>query len=427
MERAVSTKLPFLNTPYGGYLHNQVPPEDDELTHVGPGTPAGEWFRRFWFPVFAVEELKDLPKAIRILGEELVIFRDRSGQIGLLELHCSHRGTSLEFGQIEEHGIRCCYHAWRYDVDGRILETPGEPADSTLKDRLCHGAYPTVEHHGLVFAYMGPPGKRPAFPLYDTYSMPAFHSRPRAHSPWPCNWLQVMENVHDPAHLLFLHTIEGDQGFTEDLAAPAEMDFMESPLGMLKFDTRRFGDLVWVRMGDFISPSLHQGAGNTASVEERYERGLELPALMQWSIPLDDTHTQRIDLWFAPEGEEVYTGEATYGQQAGPYEERQRMPGDYDSQTSQRSIAVHAMEHLGVTDRGVIMGRNIVRRGIQDVRDGKDPLGVTRNEGGVIPTYGHERVLRVPPASGWEADRQLLRETGRKVVEERIQGVAPAQ
>ena len=126
----MTTDVPFLNAPFGGYQHTHVPPEDDELTHVGPGTPGGEWFRRFWIPVFATDDLSDLPVAIRILGEDLVIFKDRSGQIGLLELHCSHRGTSLEFGQIEERGIRCCYHAWCYDVDGRILDTPGEPADS---------------------------------------------------------------------------------------------------------------------------------------------------------------------------------------------------------------------------------------------------------------------------------------------------------
>ena len=138
---------------------------------MGPGTPAGEWFRRFWHPVFVADELGDLPKAIRILGKDLVIFHDRSGRVGLLELHCSHRGTSLEFGQIEEHGIRCCYHAWLYDVDGAILETPGEPADSTPKDRLCHGAYPTLEYNGLVFAYMGPPDKRPEFPSLDTHGM----------------------------------------------------------------------------------------------------------------------------------------------------------------------------------------------------------------------------------------------------------------
>ena len=90
--------------------------------------------------------LRDLPLRVTILGEDLVVFRDLSGAVGLLELHCPHRGTSLEFGLIAEQGIRCCYHAWLFDVDGTILETPGEPAESTLKDRLCHGAYPTHEY-----------------------------------------------------------------------------------------------------------------------------------------------------------------------------------------------------------------------------------------------------------------------------------------
>ncbi len=98
------------------------------------------------------------------MGEDLVAFRDRGGAVGLLELHCAHRGTSLEFGLISDKGIRCCYHGWLFDVDGTILETPGEPPDSTLKDRLFHGAYPVREYQGLVFAYMGPPEKEPDFP-----------------------------------------------------------------------------------------------------------------------------------------------------------------------------------------------------------------------------------------------------------------------
>ena len=125
-----------------------VPKEDEELTHVGSGTPGGEYLRRFWHPVIRSDSLKDLPVRLRILGEDLVVFRDKRDRVGLLDLHCPHRGTSLEFGLICETGIRCCYHFWRFDVDGRILETPGEPADSTLKDRLYHGAYPIRESNG---------------------------------------------------------------------------------------------------------------------------------------------------------------------------------------------------------------------------------------------------------------------------------------
>src|SRR5437899_6739606 len=136
---------------YSGYYRRDVPSPDLELTHTGPGTPGGEYLRRFWQPICFTDELRDLPVRIRVLGEDLVAFRDFRGAVGLLELHCPHRGTSLEFGLVSERGLRCCYHGWLFDVDGTILEMPGEPETSTLKHRLCHGAYPTHEYNGIVF------------------------------------------------------------------------------------------------------------------------------------------------------------------------------------------------------------------------------------------------------------------------------------
>jgi phenylpropionate dioxygenase-like ring-hydroxylating dioxygenase large terminal subunit len=155
-----------------------MPQEDTKLTHIGPGTPCGEYFRRYWQPICFSDDLQDLPLRVRILGEDLVVFRDFRGQVGLLELHCPHRGTSLEYGLVSAQGIRCCYHGWRFDVDGTILETPGEPADSTLKERLCHGAYPTQEYNGMVFAYMGPPDAQPPFPTYDSFTRPGYRLMP---------------------------------------------------------------------------------------------------------------------------------------------------------------------------------------------------------------------------------------------------------
>ena len=155
---------PDTHVPYGGYHQREVPQEDPELTHVGPGTPCGEYMRRFWWPVCLSEQVTELPLAIRILGEDLVAFRDKSDRIGVLHRHCSHRGTSLEYGIPSERGIRCCYHGWLFDVDGRILETPGEPSDSKLKDSFVHGAYPAFEYQGLVFAYLGPPEEKARFP-----------------------------------------------------------------------------------------------------------------------------------------------------------------------------------------------------------------------------------------------------------------------
>src|SRR5262249_44722223 len=131
-----------LSSPYSAYHYREVPPEDAELTRVGPGTPCGEWMRRFWHPIAYSTQLEDLPLRRKILDEALVIFRARSSRVGVLQLHCPPRGTSLESGRVSERGIRCCYHGWLFDVDGPILETPGEPPESPFRHRLFHGAYP---------------------------------------------------------------------------------------------------------------------------------------------------------------------------------------------------------------------------------------------------------------------------------------------
>ena len=417
----MSTRASFLNRPYGGYLHNEIPKEDDELTHVGPGTPCGEYLRRFWQPVTTSAELGDLPHRIRIMGEDLVVFRDGSGQVGLLELHCSHRGTSLEFGQICQKGIRCCYHGWLYDVDGKVMETPGEPADSTLKDRLYHGAYPTLEYKGLVFAYMGPPDRKPEFPIYDTISdeldKPGYRLAAGYKRIWPCNWMQIKDNSMDPAHLQFLHTIVPGVGFSSDFGENAELDFMESPAGVMYISVRRVGDRVWVRTADYVRPNIHQFPPQEDVIDKR---SVSRPWRTIWAVPIDDTTTMQIDFWHLREGEERPKG-PRFGQSADrSYEERQQGPGDYDAQVGQRSITVHSLEHLATTDRGVIMLRNVVRRGIQAVQEGRDPEGTIVKRGEIIPTYSTDTVVNVPEAPSKEADRQLLRDTGRKVAEESL-------
>ena len=325
----MAARAPFLNTAYSAYHHRARPPVDEELTRVGPGTPCGEYLRRFWQPVVLASELGEVPRRLRILGEDLVAFRDKSGAIGLLEMHCPHRGTSLEFGLVGDKGIRCCYHGWLFDVDGTILETPGEPADSTLKDRLCHGAYPVREHAGLVFAYMGPPDKEPDFPILDTFDLPGFRQAARAPTLWECNWLQVKENSMDPAHLAFLHVLPGSEGFTDDFKELGVWDWMETPVGMVYIDTRRQGDRVWVRVADFILPNIHQFPPNADPMALR--NSINRPQATTWAVPLDDTHTMQIGYYRAPEGREPRRG-AGFGQDATrPYEERQRVPGDYDA------------------------------------------------------------------------------------------------
>ena len=143
--------------------------ENEFLTHVGPGTPGGELLRRYWHPVAVSAELTDERPTmfVRILGEDLVLFKDKSGRVGLLADHCSHRGASLLYGRVEERGISCAYHGWLYDCDGNILETPPERNDAIMRS-VKHTAYPVQRFIGLYWAYLGP-SPAPVIPPYDIW------------------------------------------------------------------------------------------------------------------------------------------------------------------------------------------------------------------------------------------------------------------
>jgi len=368
-----------------------------------------------------VRELGPAPLRVRILGEDLVVFRDRAGQIGVLHLHCAHRGTSLEFGIPVERGIRCCYHGWVYDVDGRCLETPGEPAGSRLCERVVQGAYPTHEFTGLVFAYLGPPDRRPPFPRYDSYAVPGLVLMPAAKFALPCNWLQVKDNSMDPVHTAFLHALSSGYQFTEAFGVVPELDWMTTEAGMVYIATRRVGELVWVRVCDFMPPNVHQF---TREIEEATQaKSASRPVIIRWAVPNDDGQTTNFELaqvdpaWGLTAEQVAQPG---FGQSDDrPYAERQRHPADFDAQSSQRQIAVHSLEHLASTDRGVIMLRRIVRDGIRAVARGEDPSGLGGSDGKLIRTFTQDTVLRVPPAADPEEDRRLLRATGRDTVTHR--------
>ena len=421
----MATRAPFLSTRYGGYYHREIPQEDAELTRIGPGTPCGEYLRRFWQPVTFSDDLKDLPVALKILGEELVAFRDFSGRIGLVEAHCPHRGTSLEFGLVSEKGIRCCYHGWLFDVDGTILETPGEPEDSTLKDRLCHGAYPTHEYNGTVFAYMGPPDQMPPFPLFDSYEREGYRMIPGKKYDYPCNWLQILENAMDPVHTSFLHTIVSGSQFTEEFGVIPELDFIETPVGMIYIATRRMGDNVWVRMVENIMPNLQQVAPIWETGQDPHE--FDGPMMSRWIVPQDDTHTMLLEFrhisvtdestpaWWA-DREQMLPAQLPITENL---EDQQRQPSDYEAQVSQRPIAIHGMEHLGATDRGITMFRKLVKNGIQAVQEGRDPDVLSRDEK-PQSTYCNDTVVYSPAVGSAEEDIKSMREIGRKLAEDYI-------
>jgi phenylpropionate dioxygenase-like ring-hydroxylating dioxygenase large terminal subunit len=408
---------PFMNRSLGAYYRREVPSPNLELTQVGPGTPGGEYLRRFWQPVAFSHELKDLPIRIRILSEDLILFRDGSGRVGLLQLHCSHRGVSLEYGLVSERGIRCCYHGWLYDIDGKILETPGEPALSPLKNEICHGAYPVHEHNGIIFAYMGPPNAIPPFPKYDTLDYSGYFP---VKFIIPCNWVQILDNGMDPVHAVFLHTRSSKVQFSEAYGLLGVFEWQESPLGMIYIASRRVGQNVWVRINDLILPNIIQ-------VPPNWEDGMQAkvnsrPGATIWSVPIDDTTTMNLNIRQPEAGQGEMTWEKAAKSAFGelpdrPYKERQRVPADVDVFIGQRPTAIHALEHLGTTDMGVVKFRRLVRQGIDAVKANRDPKGIIREGADSVSTFCQNTVLKLPRAASEEAEKELLRQTGRRVAE----------
>lgn len=372
---------------YGRIAH--VPDEDAELTRVGFGTPMGELLRRYWQPVCLSAEIDELPKFTRILGEELVAFRDKRGRVGVLDAHCCHRGTSLEYGRIEDEGIRCCYHGWLFAADGRCLEQPGEPPHSNFKNKVAQPAYSAREFGGLVFAYMGPPEREPLFPRFDILERPgsqlfAYRNTSRG-AVAACNWLQIQENAMDPIHTAFLHSTISGRQFTDIYATLPQLEFEETQYGMKYVRTASLpSGRMFVRVQEAFTPNMRSIADNLTPDRPHAERA----ALVGWWVPVDDTHTIgfHIEAYDPSDTEKVSTfSRAKEGRTAGTqaphrdYEDTQRHPDDKEAQLSQRPIAVHALERLGTTDRGVIMFRKLLRRAIQDVREGRDPQNVSRD------------------------------------------------
>ena len=404
--------------------------EDAELSHVGPGTPCGEYLRRFWHPVALTSQLTDLPLRLRVLGEELVIFRDLGGRIGLLHKHCSHRRTSLEYGIIGERGLRCCYHGWLYDVDGTILDTPGESAESPIRDNLRHGAYPTHEYKGLVFAYLGPPDEMPAFPVYDTMDLPGDEMVPYAID-YPCNWLQVNENPMDPIHSVFLHTRATRAHFTPAWGAfpVVEWNRLSEGTGIYLTNARRWEDFVWIRIAEWFAPNFAQPPDIYQNPDR--EKFFVRVGITKWTVPVDDTSC-RIIAWRhfnenlidddRTDRDKIGMDKVDFLGQSGSersYEDGQRLPGDYEAQVSQGPITVHALEQLGQTDAGVASMRQMLRDGIRALANGTLPPRAAAADSGLIPTTAGDVIIRAPRtnADDDELRRRLAREVGAIVID----------
>src|SRR5580765_1448418 len=192
--------------------------ENDLLTKVGPGTPMGEFLRRFWLPALLSSELPQAdgdPVRLRLLGEDLVAFRDTNGQVGVVDAFCPHRRAPLFFGRNEECGLRCVYHGWKFDTQGTCVDMPSEPADSNFKDKVRVKSYPAREFGDTIWVYMGE-GPSPPLPDMEWAVVPSSHRRVAM---WmvECNWLQVLEGNVDTAHVSFLHSaFDGIPGVREE-------------------------------------------------------------------------------------------------------------------------------------------------------------------------------------------------------------------
>ena len=280
--------------------------------------------------------------------------RDKSGRVGVLNRHCTHRGASLEYGLISKHGIRCCYHGWQFDVDGTILDTPGEPSGSRIHLSLKQGAYPAHEHWGLVFAYMGPPEEKPDFPGFEDYGTPEEGIIP--YSTWhPCNWLQCHDNFMDPVHAVFLHSrMTGDQltpRLGQDAGGRVVRDWRWQRHHLRRHPAHGRPTRVEPHQPRDPCPTIARSAPPSRKATSRNTSSAThgtvgwCPSTTPIAGPSAGVIPARRRRWQGrPEacGRDSIDIGAHQHHGGRTYEERQRAPGDWDAQTGQRPIAIHA-------------------------------------------------------------------------------------
>jgi nitrite reductase/ring-hydroxylating ferredoxin subunit len=371
----------------------------DDLPRTGPGTRAGEMLRRYWHPVCLADKLKDIPVAVRMLSEDLVAFRDGEGRPGLLGIRCPHRLASLEYGQVREDGLMCSYHGWKYDVRGRCIDTPLEPCDSTLKNNIRHLWYPVQEWRGVIWTYMGPEKDNPPpLPKIDVLARTDGEVKLVDGDLRNYNYLNWMENFADMGHAVILHgqvlrELPDDLKPYTDTSIknwlPLPLHHVETAFGMKTAAVLDTGDpeIKFVNTWSLAMPIHWRFSGIRSGfppdfTDERQEGGGMIRII-------DDTHFEliRYNLW----REGNYRGPWMFGLPANlqgtvekrPYDKRryagwEGVPAleDLVLQESQGEIPDRKFEHLGTSDRGVIMLRRIWHQAMEDVAAGRDPKGV---------------------------------------------------
>ncbi len=382
--------------------------QNDFMTRVTPGKPAGELLRRYWQPVALHEEL-DGPrplKAVKLMGQDFVLFRDETGRLGLLDRDCPHRGADLAFGRLEDGGLRCPFHGWLFDATGQCLETPAEPVGSKMCTRIRQGAYPVVERSGIVFAYIGP-GEPPAFPEFDCFVAPGTHTF-AFKGLWECNWLQALEVGMDPAHASFLHRFFEDEDTSESYGKQFRGASADSDLPITKVLREYDRPEIAVEPTEYgmrltTLRKLDESATHVRVTNVMFPQAFVIPmsaemTITQWHVPVDDTHTY----WYAiftsftgPVDKQQMREQRLATIELPDYVSRRNKANQYGydvheqaSQTftgmgmdinvhdqwaceSQGPIQDRTREHLGATDKGIITFRRMLVRAIESVQRGE--------------------------------------------------------
>jgi phthalate 4,5-dioxygenase oxygenase subunit len=376
------------------------------LQHTGPGTPSGNMLRCYWQPVGLSSDVEPggAPRPVRIMSEDLVLFRDDDGRAGLLGRKCAHRCADLSYGRVENGGLRCLYHGWLFDVDGTCTEMPPEAKHSTFKDKIRQKSYPLYETGGVIWGYLGT-GEPPLFPKIAAFTAPEAYSQVVR---WfaDSNWMQGHEGNIDPVHTSYLHkyALDVDPSTTRlgVFAASGAPDLTvdETRYGLRIYAERDIPDSTdrYLRITNFIMPNGCAINGNEADLGVG---GFG----MSYNVPIDDEHHWRYSWTFHSKGripkermQSSALGEKIPGTDIPRRNESNRYLQDRESMKthfvglgkvfpvhdifitqSQGQIHDHTEEHLASSDIAILKARKLLAEAAKDVADGKTPRGVIRD------------------------------------------------
>lgn len=412
--------------------------QNDLITRTGPGTPAGRLMRQYWQPAALVDELKgNRPiKPVRLFGEDLVMFKDDKGRYGLVGRHCPHRGTDLAFGRLEDGGLRCAFHGWLFDINGKCLETPAEPDDSNLCANIRQKAYPVVEKSGILFAYLGD-GEPPAFPHFDCFVAPDSHTF-AFKGMIDCNWLQSLEVGIDPVHTSFLHRFFEDEDptkaygkmfrdNTKDADMPMTRIMREVTRPRIEVDETDYGFRI-VTLRQISDASTHVRVTNLV-----FPNAFMIPmsremTISQWHVPIDDTRhywyaiftsfdkpvdkdtmrNQRLELYQLPDYIPNRNKSNDYG--FDPHEQEHEtytgMGADINVHDqwaceSMGAIQDRTQEHLGTSDKAIIAYRRLLRQSLEKSGKGERPILVV-DEKEAAGITGPLAIDGIGPVDDWK-------------------------